>query len=73
MKRNMGIADRLGRGVLAVVVAVLYFTHQLSPVAGVVLGILAVVFLVTAVAGCAGKQHRTADQYFGEASESFRS
>jgi hypothetical protein len=51
MKWNMGIVDRLGRGVLAVVVAVLYFSHQLSPVAGIVLGIFAVVFLVTAVAG----------------------
>jgi hypothetical protein len=51
MKWNMGIVDRIGRGVLAVVVAVLYFSHQLSPVAGIVLGILAVVFLVTAVVG----------------------
>ena len=51
MKWNMGIVDRIGRGVLAVVVAVLYFSHQLSPVAGVVLGILAIVFLATAVVG----------------------
>jgi hypothetical protein len=51
MKWNMGIVDRIGRGVLAAVVAVLYFSHQLSPVAGIVLGILAVVFLVTAVVG----------------------
>jgi hypothetical protein len=51
MKRNMGLADRIGRGVLAVVVAVLYFSHQLSPVAGIVLGILAIVFLATAVVG----------------------
>ena len=51
MKWNMGLADRIGRGVLAVVVAVLYFSHQLSPVAGIVLGILAIVFLATAVVG----------------------
>ncbi len=51
MKRNMGIADRIIRTVLAVVVAVLYATGQLSPVASIVLGILAVVFLVTSAAG----------------------
>jgi hypothetical protein len=51
MKGNMGIADRVARGVLAAAVAVLYFAHQLSPVASVVLGILAVIFLVTAIVG----------------------
>jgi len=51
MKWNMGLVDRLVRGVLAVVVAVLYFSHQLSPVAGIVLGIFAVVFLATAAVG----------------------
>ena len=51
MKQNMGIVDRVIRVVLAAVVGVLYFTHQLSPVAGVVLGILAVVFLATSAVG----------------------
>jgi Na+/H+ antiporter NhaA len=51
MKLNMGIVDRIIRGVLAVVVGALYFTHQLSPVAAIVLGIVAVIFLVTAVVG----------------------
>ncbi len=51
MRWNMGIADRVVRGVLAVVVAVLYFAHQLSPVAAIVLGILAVVFLATSIVG----------------------
>jgi hypothetical protein len=51
MKRNMGIVDRVGRVVLAAVVAALYFSHLLSPVAGIVLGIVAVVFLATAVVG----------------------
>ncbi len=51
MKRNMGIADRIIRAVVAVVVAVLYATGQLSPVASIVLGILAVVFRVTAAVG----------------------
>jgi len=51
MKRNMGVVDRVIRGVFAAVVAALYLTNLLSPVASIVLGILAVVFLVTAVAG----------------------
>ncbi len=51
MKQNMGIGDRVGRIVLAAVVAALYFTHQLSVVAAIILGILAVVFLVTGIVG----------------------
>ncbi len=51
MKRNMGAADRVIRIVLAAVVAVLYFTHQLSPVAGIVLGIVGAIFLVTGIVG----------------------
>ena len=51
MKTNMAFLDRLGRIALVALVAVLYFTNQLSPVAAVVLGILAVVFLATSVVG----------------------
>jgi len=51
MKRNMGIADRVIRIALAAVVVVLYFTNQLPMVAAIILGILAVVFLVTGIAG----------------------
>jgi hypothetical protein len=51
MKRNMGIADRLIRIGLAASVAVLYFTRQLSPTAGIILGILGAVFLVTGLVG----------------------
>jgi hypothetical protein len=51
MKKNMGIADRIIRVVLAAVVAVLFFTGQLSTVASVILGVLAVVFLVTSIVG----------------------
>jgi hypothetical protein len=47
----MGIADRVIRIVLAAVVAVLYFTNQLSMVAAIILGILAVVFLATGIVG----------------------
>jgi len=51
MKANMAILDRILRVVLVALVAVLYFTHVLSPVAAIVLGILSVVFLATAVVG----------------------
>jgi Protein of unknown function (DUF2892) len=51
MKRNLGILDRIIRVALVALVAVLYFTHQLSPVAAVIFGVLAVVFLLTSVVG----------------------
>ena len=51
MKRNMGSVDRIIRIALAVLVGVLYFTNQLSAVASVILGILAVVFVVTGIVG----------------------
>jgi hypothetical protein len=51
MKRNMGIADRVIRVALAAVVAALFFTHQLSAAAGIILGILAIVFVATGIVG----------------------
>jgi hypothetical protein len=49
MKTNMGLIDRLIRTAFAVVVAALYFTGQISGVAAIVLGVLAVVFLATSL------------------------
>jgi hypothetical protein len=51
MKQNLGILDRIVRVGLVAIVAVLYFTHQLSPVAAIILGVPAVVFLLTSVVG----------------------
>jgi len=51
MKKNMGTIDRVVRTVLALVVAVLYFTGQISGTAALILGILAVVFLLTSLVG----------------------
>lgn len=51
MKKNMGTADRLIRTVIAVIVGILYFTGVLSGTAAIILGILAVVFLLTSVIG----------------------
>ena len=47
MKKNMGLVDRSIRSVLAVVIAILYFTNQISGIAAIVLGLFAVVFLLT--------------------------
>jgi hypothetical protein len=51
MKKNMAIVDRIIRVVIVALVAVLYFTHVLSPVAAIILGVLALVFLLTSIVG----------------------
>ncbi len=51
MKKNMGSADRIIRFLLAVVVAVLYFTRQISGTAAIILGVLAIIFLLTSAVG----------------------
>jgi uncharacterized membrane protein len=51
MKKNMGAIDKVVRLVLVAVIAVLYFTHIISGVAAIILGIFAVVFLLTSLVG----------------------
>lgn len=51
MKKNMGTVDRIIRLILAIVVAVLYFTGQISGIAAIILGILALIFVVTSAIG----------------------
>jgi hypothetical protein len=51
MKGNMGSIDRIIRIALVVVVAVLVVTGQLSLVASIILGVLAVIFLLTSIVG----------------------
>ncbi len=51
MKKNMGTIDRVIRTVIAVVIAVLYFTGQISGTVAIVLGIIAVAFLLTSLVG----------------------
>jgi hypothetical protein len=51
MKKNMGMVDRGIRVALALVVAILYFSGQISGVAAIVLGVLAVIFLLTSALG----------------------
>jgi hypothetical protein len=47
LKKNMGTLDRTIRLVIAATVATLYFTGNLSGLAAVILGILAIIFVVT--------------------------
>ena len=51
MAKNMGNIDRTIRIVLAIAVAVLYFTGLISGTAAIILGILALVFVVTSFVG----------------------
>ncbi len=47
MKKNMGTADRIVRSVAAAIAATLYFTGVLTGTIGLVLLVLAGVFLIT--------------------------
>jgi len=51
MKKNMGNLDRSIRVVLAVVVGILYMAGQITGTAAIILGIIAVVFLLTSSVG----------------------
>ena len=55
MMKNMGTIDRVIRTLLAIVIAVLYFTDRISGTLAIVLGIVAVAFLLSSLAGtCPG-------------------
>lgn len=49
MNPNMGRTDRIIRTLFAIVVAVLYFTNVISGTLAIILGVLAVIFLLTSV------------------------
>jgi fatty acid desaturase len=49
MKKNMGSADRIIRVLLAIVVGVLYFTGTISGTVGIILLVLAGVFVLTSL------------------------
>jgi Protein of unknown function (DUF2892) len=51
MKKNMGAIDKAVRLFLVALIAVLYFTHAISGLAAIILGIFAVVFLLTSLVG----------------------
>ena len=49
MKKNMGSLDRILRVILAAIVVTLYFTNVISGVLGIVLLVLAGVFVLTSL------------------------
>ncbi len=49
MKKNMGTIDKVVRIVLAIVIAVLFFTNVITGVLGIVLLVLAGVFVLTSL------------------------
>lgn len=49
MKKNMGSVDRIIRVILAAVMAALYFTGTVTGTLGLVLVILAAIFLLTSL------------------------
>jgi uncharacterized membrane protein len=51
MTKNMGTIDRAIRTIIAITIGVLYFTGQISGLAAIILGALAVIFLLTSLVG----------------------
>lgn len=49
MKKNMGLADRIIRFIVAAVIAALYFTNIITGTLGLVLLIAAAVFALTSI------------------------
>lgn len=49
MKKNMGNTDKMVRVIIAVIIAALYFTNTITGTLGIVLLVLAGVFVLTSV------------------------
>lgn len=49
MKANMSLADRVIRIAAVIVIAVLYFTDQISGTLAIILGIVAAIFVLTSL------------------------
>lgn len=47
MKKNLGTLDKAIRISLAIVIAILYFTNVISGTLAIILGIVAIIFIVT--------------------------
>lgn len=47
MKKNMGMADKTIRFVLAIIIGVLYYTNVINGTLAIILGVLAGVFILT--------------------------
>lgn len=51
MKKNMGAADRVIRLIIAAVITGLYFTNMITGTLGIVLMVLAAIFVLTSFVG----------------------
>ena len=51
MKKNMGVVDKVIRLVVVAIIAALYFAGQITGTVAIILGIVAVAFLVTSLIG----------------------
>jgi hypothetical protein len=51
MKKNMGLIDRSLRIVLALIVVGLYFKGQISGLVAIILGVFAIMFILTSLVG----------------------
>jgi len=51
MKKNMGTVDRVIRTLLAIVIIILYLTDNITGIAAIILGIFAIIFLITSAIG----------------------
>jgi hypothetical protein len=51
MKQNVGSIDKVIRVLAAVVIGVLYFTGQITGTAAIILGLFAIIFLLTSAIG----------------------
>ena len=49
MKKNMGVTDRVARVIIAAILAILYFTDTVTGTLGIVLLVVAGVFLLTSL------------------------
>lgn len=47
MKKNMGMADKAIRFVLAIIIGILYYTNVINGTLAIILGVIAVAFIVT--------------------------
>ena len=51
MKNNMGLTDRIVRVIIAAIIGILYFSGMLSGTLGIVLMVVAAVFVLTSLLG----------------------
>jgi len=49
MKKNLGTADKIIRVLVAVIIAILYFTGVVTGTLGIILMVLAIIFVLTSL------------------------